>query len=66
MSSVIPQKFSSDDWPRRFSCDKLFPGCQQVKIEKNDERFVANTKRKTLSFLPSEIVSGTIEINTRI
>ncbi len=60
------QKFSSDDWPRRFSGDKLFPGCQQVDIEQNYEGFAATTKRGTLSFLPSKIVSIEIEINTRI
>jgi hypothetical protein len=36
------------DFPR-FSCIKLFPGCQHVKIEKNDERFVATIKIKFLS-----------------
>jgi hypothetical protein len=53
MSSVIFQIFSSDDWPRRFSGDKLFPGCQQVDIEQNYEGLAATTKRETLSFLPS-------------
>jgi hypothetical protein len=60
------QEFSSDDWPRRFSGDKLFPGYQQVDIEQNYEGFAATTKRETLSFLPSEIVSSEILINTRL
>jgi len=56
MSSVIPQKFSSDDWPRRFSCDKLFPGCQGVKIEKNDEGFALTILAHFLtSYYPYDI-----------